>query len=774
MANAILGAPFYTSIFSPESGLFLNGGTIRFFGSDQITPKPVYRSPDTTQTPYPNPFDLNSIAVMPPMYFLEDEPYWVEVYPALLAGACSGSVDPIYSFLYYPASQGTNSANSDVFNYLSNPQFLHILPFNNPPVIDTPTFNPTRITQVTTEINQAWWLDVDSPATNTVLVTYPSAATQQDPGNPFNFVNIQVSAIGSSMQFLDLYQYIGEMNFLQNEDVTLSVLGIATNGVSAVTLQVLVETNDQNGQLTLTPVGNLAFTNSLDTAVLNFKMPPINSGNPNVFSYNRIIFRFPLLQVTSLSLTNAQIENGTILQPAFIQEPTDLVNAKTFMNDFNFPSDVNTQANQSQFGILKYYNNQFMFMYETGKISVYPANAVPEDVYPLGDTRINLNIHEYWNKIPLSRLFGVIGNEFGTGGLTATAAANVVTAVSLSFGTPFAPWNAETSGFTITQTVIPGQYGVLATPTANPNTVRLTFTENYAPNPNPLPPPSNPGANAPNIQSWAGSAINLGAIGSLSNRTSAFITGRSPGFPFDPPFSYLLSAGNNSINVNVVNTGSSSTPAIVDVSFSAQNVADYKTMSVKGTPIVDSQYPPFAQYNSLEFGTKVVNTRGNYAYAQGISNPTPSAVSIQFSVDGNISAIQGGSVATVTVPFLSSNTLKQNVQVFLNTINTKFQYTITVPAFPALQPGNVGPGFVYSSVVATDCIWFTIGGVGTQPTFGGVTNYYLIPLAGTETTATVATLIAQKIQTSNAFFAIPSKADYFIPGSPLLVAGIHV
>lgn len=770
MANAILGAPFYTSIFDPDSGLFLNGGTIEFFGSDQITPKPVYKSPDTTQTPYGNPFDLNGIAVMPPMYFLSDEPYWIKVYPALLAGACSGSVDPIYSFFYYPASQGTNSANSDVFNYLSNPQFLHILPFNNPPVIDTPTFNPTRITQVTTEINQAWWLDVDSPATNTVLVTYPNSATQQDPGNPFNFVNIQVSAVGSSMQFLDLYQYIGEMNFLQNEDVTLSALGIATNGVSAVTLQVLVETNDQNGQLTLTPVGNLAFTNSLDTAVLNFKMPPINSGNPNVFSYNRIVFRFPLLQVTSLSLTNAQIENGTILQPAFIQEPTDLMNAKTFINDFNFPSDVNTQANQSQFGILKYYNNQFMFMYETGKISVYPANAVPEDVYPLGDTRINLNIHEYWNKIPLSRLFGVIGNEFGTGGLTATAAANVVTAVSLSFGTPFAPWNAETSGFTITQTVTPGQYGVLATPTANPNTVRITFTENYAPNPNPLPPPT---SDSYPIVRWSGSTINSGPIGSFFNRNVGEIV--VIGGPVSNG-TYALPAGNNSINANIISLGSPSTQAIVDVSFSAANIADYKTTVTKGTfvsgfPIINA---PYAQYNSLEFGTRVVNTRGNYAYTQGFSSSTPSAISIQFSVDGNISAIQGGSVATVTIPFLSSNTLKQNVQVFLNTINTKFQYTITVPALPALQPGNVGPGFVYSSVVATDCIWFTIGGVGTQPTFGGVTDYYLIPLVGTETTATVATLIAQKIQTSNAFFSIPSKSDYFIPGSPLLVAGIHV
>jgi hypothetical protein len=737
MANAILGAPFYTSIFDPDSGLFLNGGTIEFFGADQITPKPVYRSPDTTQTPYPNPFDLNSIAVMPPMYFLSDEPYWIKVYPALLAGACSNSIDPIYSFFYYPASQGTNSANSDVFNYLSNPQFLHILPFNNPPVIDTPTFNPTRITQVTTEINQAWWLDVDSPATNTVLVTYPNSATQQDPGNPFNFVNIQVSSVGSSMQFLDLYQYIGEMNFLQNEDVTLSVLGIATNGVSAVTLQVLVETNDQNGQLTLTPVGNLAFTNSLDTAVLNFKMPPINSGNPNVFSYNRIIFRFPLLQVTSLSLTNAQIENGTILQPAFIQEPTDLMNAKTFMNDFNFPSDVNKQANQSQFGTLKYYNNQFMFFYDTGKVSTYPSNAIPEDVYPLEATRKELNLHDYWNRIPLSRLFGVIGNTFGGAGLSATAAANVVTAVSLISGPPSAAWNAQTSGFTITQTVAPYALGITAvlSPTI-PNQVVVTFNNQFAPNPTPN----------------ANMRIPEGAIGSVFFRVAA-------------PVGII---GSQAISTNVINAGGPSAYAIVGVNFLSNVTSNYVT-----TVSSPTGFP--TQTNFLEFSAFPSNSaRGGYTTPPGPS-PNLSQNAILFSVDGNMATpIGGGSQYTATAPFLTSKTLYQNIQTFINTVNNPFRYTITVPALPALQPGNVGPGFVYSSVVATDCIWFTIGGVGTQPTFAGVANYYLIPLTGSETNATVATLIAQKIQTSNAFFAIPSKSDYFIPGSPLLVAGIHV
>ena len=77
------------------------------------------------------------------------------------------------------------------------------------------------------------------------------------------------------------------------------------------------------------------------------------------------------------------------------------------------------------------------------------------------------------------------------------------------------------------------------------------------------------------------------------------------------------------------------------------------------------------------------NTRGTY----------PNFISaILFSVDGKIDYIYNpnGSYNTLIVPFLSTNSLSQNINTFIQAINNPFLWMVNIPAVPAL-PVAVSP-----------------------------------------------------------------------------------
>ncbi len=695
--NAVLGAPFFTSIFDPNTSDFMSGGTISFFEADKVTPKPVYPSPDTEGSPLPNPLTLNSIAAVAPIYYLTDAPYWIVVTPATPPGCSCEDVDPTYTFFYFPGKDGGGSIGSEVFNYLTNGQFLHIVPFNKPADVQG------KIQEITTEINQAWWLDVDSPEENTVLITYHNVVIDELPGNPINLMNLQVTALGASMQFLDLYQYIGQMNMLQGQDVTVSLFGKATNGVQACTIQVLVETNDQNGNLIQTPVGTITLTNDYETIPLSFAMPVVSAGQPNAYSYTRIIFRYPLLTITSAEVGNMMLQTGVNLQPEYIDEPYDLVNAKTFANDFNFPCDDKTKVGEAECSQLTFMGSTYQWTTRTGEYWVGPLVAMPGCVYPLPPEASPLDLNGYYNGIPFSRLFNAIGNDYGVPGLKTSVSGSTITATALGGGLPDpVAWNAYSSGFSITQTVAPYAMGVTASRGLNSNQVVVTFNSNYAPN------------RAPNIPTLSGGPP-VGVMGSW----------------------YYALLGSQAIRCADVNIGSPSTPAVVNVIFNSANISDYRTRTEVGS------------INFIEYSSATNSARGGYRASR---TPLISAYSIFISVDGGLSPSISPPYATqknVIVPFISSQSLQQNIRTFINTVNTPYQYTVYIPAIP-----TAGAYFTYGPPGVANCIWYKVGGVGTEPVIPGVTNFYEIDLTGTELPGDVAVLTSD----------IMAQAEFYVPG----------
>lgn len=730
--NAVLAPSLYPSIFDPSSGGFLVGGTISWFATDMITPKPVYPSPDTTGSPYPNPYTLDSIAAEPPMYYLTDEPYWIEIRQATPAGCACAELDPIYSFFFYPNSNTPSSQTQQVYNFISNGQFLWPIIFN------TPDQDQSKIyIDGTTAVCVAWKMDVDNTAENDVDVFFESVLGASVSGHPANLIHVKVNDVGATMTKLDLVTGWGRLNELSSanggEIVTLSLVGSAVTG-SPIVLEIIISQQYNVGDIIETLVGTITLPTglALPTQSLIFTMPPIESAMiiDTVLNQTVLKIRGPLLTPNiEYRFTDIQIEEGSVMAPAYVQEPFGVIRARGFSQDFSFPSDdvaQNTQQGMLNYERLTLVNNNYHWVANTGTFKPVPVSALPPDMLFIDGQ--SLNVQDYVNGIPLQRLYNVFGTQFGGVAdiVASTNGTNIITAGSPVGAREFSAWTAGSSGFTVTQTVIGFKLGVSAALTTGSTTsTDITFLDNFAPQ------------QSSGLPSGRSLAIPTQVIGN-----GFYLLNTSGGTYY----------GSQAITVTTVDAGSGSTQAIGRVAFSSSIISGYQTQ----TPSLGGGQ--IATANFLEFAALSNNFRGNYTSYTPPSR-TNSPMCILFSVDGviNNGLPAEGTQAQITVPFLSTLSLAQNVQVFINNVNNPFVYTITVGALPAASSD-----FLFSSSTTNYYVWFTINGTGTDPAVPGRTGI-LCALLSSDTPITAAQKIAVVMR--SATFSLPTQADLVALGN---------
>ena len=718
--NAVLGSTLYPSIHDPFDGSLLAGGQIFFYEEDQVTPQSVYTDPFRTNT-YPNPLILQSVGQQPPIYYEPDVEYWIEIYRAPAPGCDCLDEMPLYSFSYYadsPPSETSDFAD----NFISNGQFSYPLNFNRADDL------PGIITDGHTFVAQGWEFEITTSTINQIFVSFvPLFTSPTANANPQNFFNIQVNSFGLDSNKLDLFQTIGYVNALQGRTVTFSVDGISTIGASQQ-IQIIIEQIYDGADIIETPVGTIELNATESKQVLTFDFPPVIA-NPVDLINNRanLRLRFPLETLINISITNIQLELGTIANPRFIEPPRDQNASRAFFNHYVTPNDATEIEGESEYNKLTYINNQFSWSADTGIFSIIPVDSVPDDmVICAGQT---YNISEYSAAgIPYQRLYDKIGNTFGgnADSVVATSTDETVSVSPPNGGKENSAFSTGTVGTILTITKVEEGYKLETTVQvlefSTTNVFRVTFQ-------NLTPLPMNPVSPGFNVEDAPYGYWNLRS-------------GSSPILLRDSPNEYTTSYDFLSSNANDYVTKTD--PNFNNPAGTAENMFDFSSLNPVDTTRADYNFSPV---------------------------PLPSYNVIRIKVDGSfgpgdVDRLVG--VVTVDVDFSSSLPLSTNVNNFAKAVNNGFQYDITINSS---LTGSAGAYFEYSSTATDYYGWFTVDGNGTDPAVPGRTGVQ-IALSSIDDLDDQARKIAQAISLTT--FSLPTQGDFPAIPNLNLVYAVHL
>jgi hypothetical protein len=706
--NTPLNNYFFYKI-GPKIGQPLVGGTVEFFDnfaqeerldtySDVSNPaapvvntNPIILGSDgsTASSPYPSP-----------VIYLQSASYFIVVKSA--EGQVQWTI-PNYTGATF-GTGGNPSPAGGVLNLLADGQFNWPINFSLPGT--TPV---GLITNAFTSVSLGCYFLQDT-GTKTNVVTFNNIANQTIEGNPQQ--EIVLSSTASLPETLKDFVWVyGGVSAFQGENSTFS-LQIENKQIGTTPITIILEQNFGGGgsATVFTTLGTFQVTNTRDKFILNFIIPLITGKTVGTGNYAAIHLRGALGEFSNFGFTNALMQIGSIQNPIYVgqsnsDEKAQIVGEITDLSQAGWQTDWFNMIIQG--GYIYPLTN-------TGQIITASTLNPPPNGIKLTASPQNFPVTGNINGIANVRLYNAIGNA-GSNEIIATAAANVVTVTSIYGFTEFSAYAAGTAPVVVTKTKTALLAGVQCVLTA-PNQITVTFQNNFAPNPTPAPSNTSSVGNIPS-----------GAIGASYNR--AFGTS---GFP----------AGNQAIIPTVINTGSPSSQCVVNLSFNATIISNYATYSngVENPGVrID-----FAQYNTLEFSSFTNQVaRGNYT-GNNDGGTTISPRAILISVDGRMpiygnwsgSRIYTASEYSVTVPFLSSNTLPQNIQTFIKTVANPFIYTILFSSAP-----TASQYFLFSDATVNYYLWYTVDGVGTDPAVAGRTGV-VCAILSTDTIPAIATKTA--------------------------------
>lgn len=641
-----------------------------------------------------NPIDLGEVGECPVIY-LQNIPYYIQIFDS--NGKPSGQL--IQSYAGYRGAAFTGGSSppptpSDGFsgNLLANGQFNYPVEFS--------LEGDGQLTNQITNVALAWEFTCDYPDSNNI--SFQDVSNQQLEGNPQNLIVLTSTGVEgeANKQLSGVY---GAVDSFIGDDITVSFQGINLNsGTIPVTLILYQNFGEGGSEPVSTELGTFTLTQVIQKFYLSTTPPSTAGMTIGQGNYASIQVQFPLGSSCKIGITNVLDQLGVFDPPIYLgdanaNEKSQILGAITQLQ----PLGLNQEGypmTYTQGEILPSSNTGIQFF---SVPTLLPAFALP----CLGQT---LLISDSSNGIPNSRLYSVIGTQYGgSGDLIITASGNVVTFTTYIGAKENSAYTAGTTSFTVANPVTALAAG-LSLSLLEPNVVQATFLNNFA-----------PVQNGPNNSGLIGgnNGIPNSVIGSLYQRIA---------FSTNP-------AGNNAIVTTTIIPGSISTAAVCNIAFNSLNANDYLPLLRSIGAITYT-----AQYNSLNLASFATNTRGNYSRRTGPDGPYPlvlSPISIQFSVNGATGPTLGGGLQqTITVPFLASNNLQQNIQAFINTVANPFIWTVTVTAVPAASSY-----FLYSSSSTNYYAWYKVDGAGTDPAIGGRTGIEIDTLSTDDTG-----LVAQK------------------------------
>lgn len=737
-------------------------GTIYFFkATDHDTPKLVYRDSGDPDNPFTaiTQVTLDAAGAWPyPIYLYPyDDTGNQELYYVQGLRADSDCNNPSEFFAVdnwpnkYPASGGGGgSETNDVYNFITDGIFS--FPFN----FNIPGDTPGQILNNNTQIAQSWYFETDTvgktPAQNNVFVTFEPLYLDGLAGNPVNACRVKVTNFVGQMNKLDVYQDLGPINLLQNESITLLIQGLDNLGAGSTTVITPILEFKYSGTKTttqeldaITLTGTEA-THSITAAIQELDNSAIDPDD----NYLRIRFRFPLLAIVDAQITTLQIERGLIVDPKYIEVPSDLTKARTIANDWVEPQKTTDQKDLANYEPLYFKDGKYAFMGYAGQIfvPVFKTSCPPNLEICTGQFHSPTDYSTA--NIPYKKVYDVWGTTFGGGnGIIATAAANAVTATSGLGGRQLLPWTSTTSpnaNLTIVLTQRGQNCGVSAVlKSGTTNTVTLTWLDKFVA----VAPPWYP--SEPNLNDVANQGAGLVEVAPYANLGNHFETyldngGARPIPPQAPGLATVVD----------VTVGSTSDFAVSEITFNEGGSNKYlptAPSAILSNPSEDLQYQVQASLGFFEWATIDSNTR---------ARPTPNpfdwsrtevkpGVVVGFSVDKVTGPLYTGNLTTVTVAILSTDSAEQVTQKFIAAVNNPFVYTITVNAVPVA-------GSKIQCYTTTDGFyrWFKVDGVGSDP--GGTGTGAEIDISSSDTLPEIATKIANSINIQS--FNFPEQADF--------------
>lgn len=690
-----------------EVGQLLDSGTIDFFSAADHTVRLATYADYQGMQVNTNPIVLGEQGNWPPIY-MQDELYFI-----VIKDKYGNLVEQIDN--YDPAQGGVTPpppAGSAADNLFANGQFTYALDFSQ-------TTTPGLVNQDTTPVAMGWNF-LQNPGTTTKnVVTFQSVVDTSIEANPLQQIVLNSTNIQAAESLKDFRQIVGGVQLYQGEAVSFAfqMINLLTSGQTQV--EVILDKYYGNGGSTQEFISMHTFQVGSTRQKYSFTFTlPTNAGKTiGEGHYIAIHLRCGLGQITNIGITNALGLVGTFSNPIYPDVPDIVVKSKILGQAYEIGADDGSAplGLYQNYDPYTFFNGQFYPYEKTGTMVIETIGKEKADQLPCDGSTYKVSDYQI-PSVPNRRLYNVIGNTYGgAGDLIVTSQNNVVTFASATGARQKTAYTAGNLGasVTVTNTVIGLRFGVNFTLTS-PNVITGTFLDKFAPA---------QGAAvafhpAPNvIRSWTDT--------------------------INPP---------TKIQAATTSAGSPTTFAAGTLTFSSNTITDYGTYINNPSPSI-SLGDSFIEFCSIANPSLV----GNYLSSTSTGRPSPpsSPMCIKISVDGKINdALPNGGIVgteqTAIVPFLSSNSLAQNLQVFLNTVNNPFQWTVTFNAAP-----TASKYFTFSSDTVDYYAWYKVDGVGTDPAPGG-TGVEVDISSGDSTT-----VIAQKTAAAcnSLEFSVPAAAD---------------
>ena len=545
---------------------------------------------------------------------------------------------------------GGDPAKQDA-NILSNGQFSYPINFS--------LEGDGKIGAKNVSVAYGWSFVQDVLTTTTNIATFQSVATSSLPANPTNMLVIESQNPSATESRKDISQIIGTVNSYENDFLTFSLNAIDLAS-TAGSIEIILHKNYGNGGseeefISLTTI-NLTPSNS--NYVYQAQLPSNASKTIGDGNYLEILYRLPLKTTCKIGVTNILILLGKVASPempevGFSQYMSQIV-GEMFQSTIKYNGGEGSNYNE-----VSYANGQLLLENYYPEIKLFPIGEAPASWVRCDGSEHSPKDEVVAGYLTYDRMHSAIGQKFGGGGdLIVTSSGDVVTFASGAPAREKSAYSAGTLGSKIKITNVKKGYQYDCSIVVSGNTLIFTTITDFAPSLD-----TNPGA-TPTI-------LGLGDNGA---------------FP-SPALTTSDSA-----------PGSPTTKAVFNLNFNTSTISYY-----------ESTYGALGSIaNVCGYNTPTSNTAFN---SQGWS--TPSAVIINISVDGQ-GLQEKGKESTAVVPFSSSKTLAQNLQIYANLFNNSFEWTVEFEDAP-----SAGQYFEPSSDSQNLYVWYKVDGAGTDPAVPG-------------------------------------------------------
>lgn len=428
--NVSLGTIPEWQFTDAQVGRLLVGGQVFFYkDTDRKTLKPVFKDP-AALIPYSNPIDLDGTGAVGLIYFLLDEPYYIELRDPT-------QPDPKQQVRtwphYVPPAPGSTpppiTTEIDFDNFIINPQFYDI-------------FDNTRrkiLTSTLDEIQVApGYTFKKSNTSGTDFIEIKDFDPTVDiEARPLRYLRYNCSSAASGETFKDLIleQFKGVQTFNnQNISFAIQVQSSTSTTIEIFALQHFGTGGSPSSDVE-TSIATLVLTPTWTKKEVNgFIIPSIAAKTlgTNKNDYFAILIRYPLNAVSDVDITNSQLNFGDKALD-FAYWPSPKSKSESFIAQFPKVSDVLTDGQNYDvlsieqasdiFGAQNQFNVVVLASPPVASAISMFTSAVPRGYLKMdGQTVVKQSYNRLYNVIKTESYFKITESS-----AEATVAANIVT-----------------------------------------------------------------------------------------------------------------------------------------------------------------------------------------------------------------------------------------------------------------------------------------------------------------------------------------------------------